>query len=50
MTEIYGRFDTNTNHLGHLTKLKQSRIVEYFIASFEQLDFRTEGMFDAFFQ
>jgi hypothetical protein len=36
-------------HLGHLTKLKQSGTVEDFIASFEQLDFRTEGMSDAFF-
>ena len=23
VTELYERFDTNTNHLGHLTKLKQ---------------------------
>jgi hypothetical protein len=42
-------FDTDTNHLGCLTKLKQSGIVEDFIASFEQLDFHTEGMSDAFF-
>jgi hypothetical protein len=30
--------------------LKQSRIVEDFIASFEHLDFRTKGMNDAFFR
>jgi hypothetical protein len=30
--------------------LKQSRIVEDFIAAFEHLDFWTKGMFDAFFQ
>jgi hypothetical protein len=46
---IYELFDTDTNHLGHLTKLKQSRIVEDFIAAFERLDFHIEGMFDAFF-
>ena len=40
---------THTNHLGHLKKLKQSGIVEEFIASFERLNFRTEGMSDAFF-
>jgi hypothetical protein len=33
-----------------LTKLKQYGTVEEFIASFEQSSFRTEGMFDAFFQ
>jgi hypothetical protein len=36
--------------LGRLTKLKQLGIVEDFIATFELLDFRTEGMSDAFFQ
>jgi hypothetical protein len=50
VAELYECFDTNTNHLGHLTKLKQSRIVEVFIVSFEHLAFRTEGMYDAFFQ
>jgi hypothetical protein len=50
VTEFYEHFDTYTNHLGHLIKLKQSRIVEDFIASFERLAFRTEGMTDAFFQ
>jgi hypothetical protein len=49
VAEIYERFDTDTNHLGHLTKLKQSGTVEDFIAAFERLDFRTEGMSDAFF-
>jgi hypothetical protein len=49
VAEIYERFDTDTNHLGRLTKLKQSGIVEYFIAAFEHLDFQTEGMSDAFF-
>jgi hypothetical protein len=50
VAEIYEHFDTDTNHLGHLTKLKQSRTVEDFIASFECLDFWTEGMSDAFFR
>jgi hypothetical protein len=51
VAEIYERFDTdtNTNHLGRLTKLKQSRIVEDFIASFERLAFWKEGMSNAFF-
>jgi hypothetical protein len=49
VAEIYERFDTNTNHLGRLTKLKQSGTVEDFIASFERLAFRTEGMSDVFF-
>jgi hypothetical protein len=50
MTELYEHFDTKTNHLGCLTKLKQSGTVEDFIATFECLDFRTEGMTDAFFR
>jgi hypothetical protein len=50
VTELYECFDTDTNHLGRLTKLKQSGTVEDFIAAFEHLDFRTEGMIDAFFQ
>jgi hypothetical protein len=49
VVEIYERFDTDTNHLGHLTKIKQLGIVEDFIATFECLAFRTEGMSDAFF-
>jgi hypothetical protein len=50
VAEIYERFDTDTNHLGRLTKLKQSGTVEDFIAAFEQLAFHTKGMFDAFFR
>jgi hypothetical protein len=49
VVEFYECFDTNTNHLGCLTKLKQSGTVEDFIAAFERLAFRTEGMSDAFF-
>jgi hypothetical protein len=49
VAELYECFDTDTNHLGHLTKLKQSGTVEDFIASFERLAFHTEGMSDAFF-
>jgi hypothetical protein len=49
VAELYERFDTDTNHLGHLTKLKQLGTMEDFIAAFECLDFRTEGMSDAFF-
>jgi hypothetical protein len=36
VTELYECFDTDTNHLGHLTKLKQSGTIEDFIASFER--------------
>jgi hypothetical protein len=50
VAELYERFDTDTNHLGRLTKLKQSGTVEEFIAAFERLAFRTEGMTDAFFR
>jgi hypothetical protein len=39
VAELYEGFDTDTNHLGHLTKLKQSGTVEAFIVSFEHLDF-----------
>jgi hypothetical protein len=49
VAEIYERFDTDTHHLGLLTKLKQSGTVEDFIAAFEHLDFCTEGMSDDFF-
>jgi hypothetical protein len=49
VSEIYELFDTNTNHLGHLTKLKQYDTVEDFITSFERLTFRTEGMSNVFF-
>jgi hypothetical protein len=50
VTELYECFDTDTNHLGCLTKLKQSGTVENFIAAFKRLDFPTEGMTDAFFR
>jgi hypothetical protein len=50
VAELYERFDTDTNHLGRLTKLKQSGTVEDFIATFEHLAFQTEGMTDAFFR
>jgi hypothetical protein len=50
VAEIYERFDTDTNHLGRLTKMKQLGTVEDFIVAFECLDFRAEGMSDAFFQ
>jgi hypothetical protein len=50
VAEFYECFDTDTNHLGRLTKLKQSSTMEDFIASFERLSFRTEGMSDAFFR
>jgi hypothetical protein len=50
VAELYERFDTETNHLGHLKKLKQLGTVEDFIASFECLAFRTKGMSDAFFR
>jgi hypothetical protein len=39
MAELYERFDTDTNHLVRLTKLKQSGTIEDFIAAFEHLDF-----------
>jgi hypothetical protein len=50
VTKLYERFDTDTNHLGRLTKFKQLGIVEDFIATFERLYFRIEGMTDAFFR
>jgi hypothetical protein len=49
VAELYEFFGIDTNHLGRLKKLKQLGIVEDFIATFECLDFRTEGMSDAFF-
>jgi hypothetical protein len=50
VVEIYERFDIDTNHLGCLTKLKQYGTMEDFIAAFEQLEFRTEGMSNAVFR
>ena len=49
VANLYERFDTDTNHLGRLTKLKQSGTMEDFIASFGRLVFRTERMSNAFF-
>jgi hypothetical protein len=37
--ELYAHFDTDTHYLVHLTKLKQSGIMEDFITSFEHLAF-----------
>jgi hypothetical protein len=50
VAKLYEHFDTDTNHLGRLTKSKQSGTVEDFIAAFERLAFRTEGMNDTFFR
>jgi hypothetical protein len=50
VADLYECFNTKTNHLGRLTKLKQSGTIEDFIAAFERLVFRTEGMTDAFFR
>jgi hypothetical protein len=49
VADLYEHFDTNTNHLGHLKKMKQLGTMEDFIAAFERLAFRTEGMSEAFF-
>jgi hypothetical protein len=49
VAELYEHFDTDTHHLGCLTKLKQSSTVEYFIATFEHLAFHMEGMSGQFF-
>jgi hypothetical protein len=50
VADLYDRFDSDTHHLCHLTKLKQSGTAEDFIAAFEHLDFKTKGMSDAFFR
>jgi hypothetical protein len=50
VAEIYECFETDTNHLGHLKKLKQSGTLEDFIVAFEHLGFQTEGLSDAFFR
>jgi hypothetical protein len=47
--ELYEHFDTDTHHLDSLTMLKQPGIVEDFITTFENLDFRTGGISNAFF-
>lgn len=49
VAELYYRFDSDTHHLGHLTKLKQSRTMEDFIAAFEHLAIRMGSMSDACF-
>jgi hypothetical protein len=49
VVEVYECFDTDTNHLGRLTKLKQSGTVEDFIVAFERLDFCTKGRSHDFF-
>jgi hypothetical protein len=41
VVDLYEIFDTDINHLGHLTKLKQFDTMEDFITSFERLDFHT---------
>jgi hypothetical protein len=50
VVEIYEHFDTDTNHSGCLKKLKQSGTMEYFIATFESVEFWTKDMSDAFFR
>jgi len=49
VADLYEWFELDTRHLGHLTKLKQSSIVEDYISSFEQLVFCIEGMSNTFF-
>jgi hypothetical protein len=49
VAELYEHFQTDTNHLGCLTKLKQSDTMEDFIASFERLAFHIDDMSDVFF-
>jgi hypothetical protein len=46
VSKLCERFDTDTHHLGCLTKLKQYGIMEYF----EHCDFQTEGMIGDFFR
>jgi hypothetical protein len=50
VAKLYECFDTDTNHLGRLTKMKQLGIVEDFIAAFECLAFRTKSIYDSFFR
>ena len=49
VAELYDHFDSNTHHLGCLTKLKQDGKVEDCIATFERLAFHTKDMHDDFF-
>ena len=41
VAELYDFFDSDTHHLGCLTKLKQYGIVDDFISAFEYLAIRT---------
>jgi hypothetical protein len=50
VAKFYKCFDTNTHHLGRLTKLKQSSPLEDFIDAFEHLAFHMEGMSNDFFR
>jgi hypothetical protein len=50
VVELYECFDTDTKHLGRLTKLKQFSTMEDFITAFEKLAFHMEGMRDVFFR
>jgi hypothetical protein len=50
VAELYERFDTDTNHLGHLKNLKQFATVEDFIDAFERLDFHTKSISDVCFR
>jgi hypothetical protein len=49
VAKIYEHFDTDTNHLGRLTKLKQSGTMEDFITTFERLYFCIERISNDFF-
>jgi len=46
---ICDRFDRETNFLGHLTKLRQTGTIKYYIVTFETLAIRKEGLGDAFY-
>jgi hypothetical protein len=41
VAKLYDCFDSDTHHIGRVTKLKHIGIVEDFISAFEHLDFRT---------
>jgi hypothetical protein len=46
---IFVDFDRESQFLGRLTKLCQSRSITDFITTFEQLSIRTEGLSDEFY-
>jgi hypothetical protein len=48
IVELCDRFDSDNHHLVSLTNFKKSGIVEDFITTFEHLDFKMEGMSNAF--